>query len=554
MHNTEILSVQNKKILFMVDTEYKRFSVGNCTFWIKSNFEQKRLDDLISNLLILISSKDDAQKKISGFINNIYGNFSLIVKSDCLSLIAVDKIRTYPLYYIVFDDQIVFSSNAKKLVKKYNLKVSTESALCIASSGYTIGNDTLFKGLNALCAGEFALFTDRLELKTYYMYSPWKEKGQQKKELLSELKTIVLELVSKIYHNNVDKTIVIPLSAGFDSRLLVSAFKEIGATNIMCFSYGIKGNSEALTAKKVAEKLGYKWEFILLDIKKQREFQRTKLYSDFYGMVDSGLSIPFYQDVAAIYFLKQIKNFPSNPVFINGNSADFISGGHIPTNSNNEISVNYTNIVEKILTKHFSLWPDLLNNKRLDVLQTFVSKEISRVVKKDASPKEAVHIFEGFEYLNRQTKYVVSGQLAYDFLGYSWELPFWDEKFMNFWQIVPNKYKKNQLLYKEFVYQNNWGGVWDDIPINSIKISPIWLRYLRVIFKILFIPFGKSNWHKFDRKFIFFYSEVLGLYAQWSYVDLIKEKMQFRNSQSWFARDYLNKKSKELFKKIMEYK
>ena len=552
MHNTETFSVENNKILFMVDSTYKRFCIGDCTIWIKSNFEEKRLDSLISNLLILISSVNDAQEEISSFIRNIQGNFSLIVKSDIFSFIAVDKIRTYPLYYIVIDDQVVFSNNAKKLIKKYNLKVSMESALCIASSGYTIGNDTLYQGLNALCAGEFALFTDRLELKTYYMYSPWIEKGQHKKELLSELKTIVLDLVSKIYHNNIDKTIVIPLSAGFDSRLIASAFKEIGATNIMCVSYGIKGNSEALTAKKVAEKLGYKWEFIPLGIKRQREFQRTKLYSDYLNMVDSGLSVPFYQDAAAIYFMKQSPTFPSNAIFINGNSADYISGGHIPINSKNEISVNSINLVEKILSKHFSLWPDLLVHKNLEVLQALVSNEISRIVKKDDSPKEAAHIFEGFEYLNRQTKYVVSGQWTYDFFEHSWELPFWDEKFMNFWQTVPYKFKINQMLYKEFVYKNNWGGVWDDIPVNSIKISPIWLRYLRLALKILLIPFGRNNWHKYERKFIAFHSEVLGLYAQWRYTDLIKEKMLFRNVISWLSRDYLNKKSKELFKKITE--
>lgn len=552
MHNTEIFSVENNKILFMVDATYKRFCVGDCTIWIKSNFEEKRLDDLINDLLTFISSRGDAQEKISSFINNIQGNFSLIVKSDSLSLIAVDKIRTYPLYYIVIDDQVVFSSNSKKLIKKYNLKVSMESALCIASAGYTIGNDTLFKGLNALCAGEFALFTDTLELKTYYMYSPWKEKVQKKKELLSELKTIVLELVSKIYHNNIDKTIVIPLSAGFDSRLIVSAFKEIGATNIMCFSYGIKGNSEALTAKKVAEKLGYKWEFIPLDINRQREFQRTKLYSDYLDMVDSGLSVPFYQDIAAIYFMKQNPTFPSNAIFINGNTADYISGGHIPINSNNEISVNSKNLVEKILSKHFSLWPDLLDHKNLEVLQALVSNEISRIVEKDATPKEAAHIFDGFEYLNRQTKYVVSGQWNYDFFEYSWELPFWDEKFMNFWQTVPYKFKVNQMLYKEFVYKNNWGGVWHDIPVNFIKTSPIWLRYLRFALKILLIPFGRNNWHKLDKKFFAYHYEVLGLYAQWRYIDLIKEKMLFRNVVSWHSRDYLNKKSKELFKKITE--
>ena len=552
MKNTEIYSAGNKKIFFMVDSIYKCVCKEDVTIWIKSNFEEKRLDDLINNLLMLIASKSDMEEKLAGFINNIQGNFSLIVKSDSISFIAVDKIRSYPLYYIVINEQVVFSSNANQLSKKYNLKVSMESALCIASSGYTIGGATLYQGLNALCAGEFALFTDKLILKTYYIYSPWKVKDQLKLELLTQLETIVLELISKIYHDNIDKTIVIPLSAGIDSRLIASTFKKIGATNILCISYGIKGNSEALTAKKVAEKLGYNWKFIPLNIKRQREFQTTKLYSDYLNMVDSGMSVPFYQDIAAIYFLKQSPTCPSNAIFINGNSADYISGGHIPLDSNNEISVNSKNLVETILSKHFALWPDLLSHKNQEVLKNLVSNEISRVNRKDSSPKEAVHLFEGFEYLNRQTKYVVSGQWNYDFFEYPWELPLWDEKFMNFWQTVPYKFKKNQMLYKEFVFKNNWGGVWDSIPINSIKTSPVWLHYLRNTLKIFFIPFGRSNWHKFDRKFITFHTEVLGLYAQWSYKDLINEKMRFRNVISWYSRDYLNKKSKKLFNKIIQ--
>ena len=38
MHNTEIFSFENNKILFMVDSTYKRFCIGDCTIWIKSNF------------------------------------------------------------------------------------------------------------------------------------------------------------------------------------------------------------------------------------------------------------------------------------------------------------------------------------------------------------------------------------------------------------------------------------------------------------------------------------------------------------------------------------
>ena len=129
---------------------------------------------------------------------------------------------------------------------------------------------------------------------------------------------------------------------------------------------------------------------------------------------------------------------------------------------------------------------------------------------------------------------------------------------MNFWQMVPYEYKKNQLLYKEFVYQNNWGGVWNDIPVNSIKISPIWLRYLRVGFKILCIPFGKSNWRKFERKFVLFYSEILGLDDESSsnekYDEILELILELREkerlSKNYDKSDYIRDKLNELGLKI----
>jgi len=137
--------------------------------------------------------------------------------------------------------------------------------------------------------------------------------------------------------------------------------------------------------------------------------------------------------------------------------------------------------------------------------------------------------------------------LNYEFFDYSWALPFWDEKFMNFWQTVPCKYKKKQSLYKQFSHKKNWGGVWREIPINAKKISPVWLYYLRNLSKVFCAPFGGDNWHKIDGRFFKYHSEVLGLYAQWRYRDLLKEKMLPKNILSWLSRDYLNKKGAEIF-------
>ena len=62
-----------------------------------------------------------------------------------------------------------------------------------------------------------------------------------------------------------DKNIFVPLSGGFDSRLVLAKLHEHGYKNIKCFSYGLKNNSDALIAKKVSKMIGVEWFFV--DIK-----------------------------------------------------------------------------------------------------------------------------------------------------------------------------------------------------------------------------------------------------------------------------------------------
>ena len=71
-------------------------------------------------------------------------------------------------------------------------------------------------------------------------------------------------------------------------------------------------------------------------------------------------------------------------------------------------------------------------------------------------------LFEYSELIGRQSKYVVKKQKVYEFYGYEWRMPFWDDQYLKFWQKVPLKYKLNQKLYKDMLKNNNFGEVWDD--------------------------------------------------------------------------------------------
>ena len=69
-----------------------------------------------------------------------------------------------------------------------------------------------------------------------------------------------------------------------NSRLIVSKFHENKYKNIKCFSYGLKNNSDALIAKKVADHLNLNWGT--------------------YGLINIGLENYFFQDLkkTMIYF------------------------------------------------------------------------------------------------------------------------------------------------------------------------------------------------------------------------------------------------------------
>ena len=56
--------------------------------------------------------------------------------------------------------------------------------------------------------------------------------------------------------------IFIPLSAGLDSRLVLSALLRHNHKDITCFSYGLKNNTEIKIARDICSKLNLNWKEI----------------------------------------------------------------------------------------------------------------------------------------------------------------------------------------------------------------------------------------------------------------------------------------------------
>jgi asparagine synthase (glutamine-hydrolysing) len=530
-----------------IETNYfwHNYHLYDATIYLKGYIYSHTLDevfDIIKGLTV---------KEVSSFINSLEGHFSMVVKKKEFSFIAVDKIRSTPIFFTKIDGIFYIDFNPIKLVKKNGFKkdIRDDAILELAMSGYTIGNKTVYKNLYSLKAGELVVLnnTDLKYIQYYKFFSKLERRSYD--DYIEELSRVTLGIFQKMLSQIGDRQIIIPLSAGNDSRLVASVLRHLGAKNVKCYSYGSIGNFEANIAKVIAKKLGYKYIFLPLDYKSEKIYYASQDYKEYLKFSETYCSIPYIQSLSTIKYLKDMSWVDDNAVFINGNSGDFISGAHIDSLVKNvNINNRKENILNSLINKHFSLWGCLKTKKNIEKVKTTLWDEIESVHKDGLESKEKDHQFyEYSELINRQSKYVVTGQRIYEFYNYDWRLPLWDDEYIYFWQKIPSEFKENQRLYTDMLKRKNFGNVWgDDIPINNKKITPKWIVPIRFLVKASFGLFGSNGkffWKQFDKVFFNYWMINTHTLKAFSYFRLWSDfKKKPRGIYAcWASADYVDR-------------
>jgi asparagine synthase (glutamine-hydrolysing) len=533
------------------NTFWKKFIIKDVNLWIKGYIYSHRMEEIID---ICESIKLD---EISSFINSIDGHFSLVVQKEDLTFMAVDKIRSTPLFFTQIENSLFIDNNPKNLINLngFNNTMKEDSKLEVSMAGYTIGNKTVYNNLCSLKAGEVVVFenTSFKYIQYYKYFGEVEEKSYE--EYIKELSDVTLSIFKKMLNQIGNKQIIVPLSAGNDSRLVVSALKHLGAKNVKCYSYGTPGNFEAGIAKIIAAKLGYEWKFIPLTHKSEKKFYASKEYKDYLKFCETYCSVPYIQSLSTIKYLKDMKWIDEDAVFINGNSGDFISGSHInkmmkSIEKLSSYEERKENILNNLIDKHFSLWGYLKTEENLSLIKKNLWNEITFACG-DLREKKLDHLYyEYSEFIDRQSSYVISGQKAYEYYGHEWRMPLWDDEYLFFWQKVPAKFKINQKLYTDMLKKKNFGNVWDnDIPVNKETITPKWIVPLRFICKIPFGLFGtkgKDAWKNFEKSVFYYWMDVTHMSDTTSYLRMIGDIFKMpRSHVSWHTEDYLENMMKE---------
>lgn len=490
--------------------------------------------------------------RIGALLRGLDGHFALCIAAPAGVLAAVDRVRSVPLVYANEGDGLVIDDQASRMSRRLGLGVEDidpDAALAFAMSGYTIGPATLYNGMRQLLPGEFLLCATGQgapSVHRYAAYRPWRVETRGRDALLRELTDVTLGILEKLVRSAAGRQILVPLSAGMDSRLIVSGLAHLGHRSVGCFSYGTKNNYEAAAAKKIAAHLGYEWTFVPFTRSYARAAFSSDLHRRYHDYADNAAATPVEHDFLALLQMDGAPWVAEDAILVNGLSGDYITGSHIPpslaaplgsTSRKERDAVLFDALVEK----HYGLWQDLRTRANLRRIRTMLWRELEEAGAPFDDPEATFALYEFSEFQNRQCKYVIAGQRAYEFFGYDWRLPLWDNDYLDFWERVPLSAKVERNLFRAMLEKENWGGVWRDWPAPRY-LTPRWIVPLRFATKLACAPLGKAFWHRMERRLFAYWTDIISNYDIVRYRDVLLAPRDHRNALSWLTRSYLGQR------------
>jgi asparagine synthase (glutamine-hydrolysing) len=525
---------------------WTRAQNGAVTVWFKGWLQGFDGGALAAHFAREAPSKD----AVASLLAQAMGHFAIVASGPGWAFAAVDWVRSIPLAVTQVSGCWTIDDQPERLRRKAGLgagDIDPDAALAIGMAGYTVDTGALYRGIELPTAGELIWIADGQATRhRYTVWRPWRVQEASQAALEEQCRELTLHLIERLVTQLGGRTLLVPLSAGRDSRLIVSAAKHLGYRNVRCFTYGRAGNFEARTSKAIAERLGYEWTFVPATIGKHRRFFAGEDYARHLDFVDSGCSLPFVQDMAPLMELKRSGYVPDDAVIVNGNSGDFISGNHVPESMRMPArglsdDARWDRIIGALLKKHFSLWQSLATPKNRARIAELLRASIARAGGTLGAPETDHGLYEYAEFQDRQCRYVITGQRIYEFLGHEWRLPLWDNDYLQFWERIPLREKSGQSLYARMLENANWGGVWQNVPVNRKTIRPLSLIPFRLAAKAAHAPLGAERWHRFERRYLQYWMDATCNSACMPYGRVMRDNRGARHHIAWLAELYLGR-------------
>ena len=438
--------------------------------------------------LIESAATTEALQSIASRLNGFYA-WALHTPDRVIA--AVDHIRSRPLFYAIKNARFYLSDDAewiRQRVGEHTMDAVAREEFEL--TGYVTGPDTLFQNIKQIQAGELVVATYEdgglhVETARYYKFQHTEPAVVDEIALSGALDSVAVASIQRLVEYAAGRQIVVPLSGGYDSRLIVTLLKRLGYENILTFTYGLPGNRESAYSERVAHALGLRWHFVEYSGKLWRRVWESEPRWVYQRWASGWNTNAHMQDWLAVGVMKEQGGLlEPDCIFVPGHSGDFVAGSHIPERAKTDVSATVDDFTSSVFEAHYSLAPfDIVSHHDSEF---WVRRILDRVTSPTVTNGQGLaDAFEEWDWQERQAKFISNSMRAYEFHGFDWWMPLWDVEFLRFWQGVPLELRKGRLWYLEYVKReyraNAKSGPHENLE-NAAKRSP---RIIRTMKKIL---------------------------------------------------------------------
>ncbi len=390
----------------------------------------------------------DGPERLTHLLGELDGAFAVSVQTGQGQLLAVDPMGMFSFYFCRHKDQWHISDSATLLAERSGNKVQNRSALPeFRSAGFVLGRECLWNNVFRIQAGEVLLLANDGSLQGRWSqhFLPREFSTQGRKELYRTLCELLDGLSRRLTASLQGRTAVVPLSGGYDSRLIAAMLKRAGHQKVICFTYG-RPNAESRLSEKVAKKLGYPWIFVDYQVINPDKYLQERRFLQYIDYAGNATSMPFLQEYFACRHLRDNKLVPDDSIFLPGHTGDYIAGSYVEKTIKRDR--NESTRYGRLVRNYFSFCRLTKAEKELitERLQNWFQGQHFPAHADD--PRYDV-LTEEWDLKEKFAKFVFNAARVFPFFGYEFRLPLWDKQFRSFFRSLPFTYRAYKALYDE---------------------------------------------------------------------------------------------------------
>lgn len=409
------------------------------------------------------------------FSQQIYGCFCIIIQDKETVTIISDTVNFFPIFYTVQEGALVISDFFDDIINYIqDLRLNHDAFAEFRCAGFVLQNETLAQGILKTNNNQILKITKFGTTTTsYFDFLPKTFFTETNEEISLKLKSILEDVSTRLIAFLDNRTAIVPLSGGYDSRLIVSLLKNAGCQKVIAITYG-KPNPEVAISQSVAEKLGYKWFFIdyaKIDIEKYRQDPQFANYLDYAA---NGFSMPYLMEYFALAELLEKKLIPEDAVFLPGHSGDFLGGSYVMKTVKN--TQEKDSLAQYIARKYFLFIQK--NGKINRQLEKRIRKSLKDIP--FHREKEYFSTIEEWDYREKLSKFIFHSSSVFPFWGFEVYFPLWDKALITFFRKLPYEKRVHKNLYDMVLQKFYFTPNQINFDKKELKVSPFDVRFQNV--------------------------------------------------------------------------